>query len=174
MKLEVFNDFVNTTNELQQLLSSLSQQQLNQVPFEGSWTAGQLGDHLRKSYGVAELLNGNTIKTERPVNEKITGIKELFLNFDVKFESPDFIIPSNDVIDKDRLIKGLKNKIEQVKTFADSHDDLTRTCIDIELPGAGTLTQMEWIQFMTIHTRRHIHQLKNIIANLNNEEKVVD
>jgi|SRR5690606_21302852 len=172
MNQEVYTDFINTTSELIQLLSSLNQEQLNQVPFEGSWTAGQVGDHLRRSYGVAELLNGNTITTERPPNEKVKGIKEVFLNFDIKFESPEFILPSNDVIDKERLIKGLTNKIEQVKTFVDMHDDLTRTCIDFELPGAGTLTQIEWIQFMTIHTQRHIRQLKNIIAKLNVSENV--
>ena len=174
MKQEAYNDFINTTNELIQLLSSLSQDQLNQVPFEGSWTAGQVGDHLRRSYGVAEILNGKTTETERPVNEKIKGIKEVFLDFDTKFKSPEFIVPSNDVIDKERLIKGLKNKIEQVKSFVDKHDDLTRTCMDFELPGAGTLTQIEWIQFLTVHTQRHIHQIRNIIGKLNFEERVVD
>src|SRR5690606_14132128 len=113
MKQEVYNDFINTTNELIQLLSSLSQEQLNQVPFEGSWTAGQVGDHLRRSYGIAELLSGKTTETERPANEKIKGIKELFLNFDIKFESPEFIVPSNDLIEKERLIKGLTNKVEE-------------------------------------------------------------
>jgi hypothetical protein len=30
----------------------------------------------------------------------------------------------------------------------------------------GTLTRTEWIQFMTVHTVRHVHQLKRIIAAL--------
>jgi hypothetical protein len=174
MQQKVYDDFIKTTNKLIQLISSLSQDKLNQVPFEGSWTAGQVGDHLRRSYGIAEILNGKTITTERPVNEKIKGIKELFLNFDIKMDSPEFIIPSNDVIDKERLIKGLKNKIEQVKTVINNNDDLTRTCLDFELPGSGALTQIEWIQFMTIHTQRHIHQLKNIISKLNITEKVIN
>ncbi len=55
---EILNQLQKTTDELIHGLSSLSQEQLNAVPFEGSWTAAQLGEHLHKSYNVAELLYG--------------------------------------------------------------------------------------------------------------------
>lgn len=156
----------DTTKELIDMLSSLNPEQLNTVPFQGSWTAGQLGEHLLKSYGIAEILNGKTAPTERPIDERISGIKDLFLNFDIKMQSPEFIIPSDGWIDKEKLISNLKEKIGYVLDYIDNNNDLTRTCLDFELPGSGPLTRTEWIQFMTVHTQRHVHQLKNIIKKL--------
>jgi uncharacterized damage-inducible protein DinB len=163
---ELWKEFSKQTRELLDLLSSLSQEQMNTVPFEGSWTAGQLGDHLLKSYGLSKVLDGKTVATERPVDEKIKKIRELFLNFDIKFKSPEFIVPGNGPMDKEKLLKGLEDKIRYVSAFIESHDDLSRTCLDAELPGAGTLTQTEWVQFMTVHTQRHVHQLKNMVKKL--------
>ncbi len=156
-------DFKAATSELIRLLSSLNEEQLNTIPFRGSWTAGQVGHHLLKSYGVTDVLKGRTIPTERKPDEKIGPIKELFLDFTTKFQAPAFIIPSTDHIEKERLINKLKEKIQFVEAYIRSNPDLTVTCLDFELPRTGTLTRMEWIQFVTIHTIRHVHQLKNII-----------
>ena len=166
MNKEILSEFNSTSNELLEILYVLSQEQLNEVPFIGSWTAGQVGHHLLKSYGVATILKGKTIETKRPVNEKIIGIREMFSDHTIKMESPDFILPTEKWIEKDKLLNGLSEKINDVRNFAENNNDLSLTCIDFELPGAGSLTQSEWIQFMSIHTQRHIRQLKNIIKNL--------
>jgi hypothetical protein len=165
---ELLHDFSTATGELIDLLSSLKPAELNVVPFEGSWTAGQLGDHLLKSYGVAEILNGKTKSTNRPVDEKIIPVKEAFLNFDIKFKAPDFIVPSDGTIDKQTLLTDLHSKIKPVEDFIKADNDLTLTCLDFELPNSGALTRSEWIQFMTVHTQRHVHQLKKIINALHN------
>jgi hypothetical protein len=166
-KNELMNEFSKTTGDLINLLSPLSQEQLNKVPFEGSWTAGQLGDHLLKSYGLGEVLIGKTASTERPVDQKIKEVRKVFLNFDIKMKTPDFIVPSDSPINKENLLNGLEKRIKFVSAFIEDHPDLSPTCLDFELPGAGTLTQEEWIQFMTVHTMRHVHQLKNIVQKLN-------
>jgi hypothetical protein len=163
---ELSEAFCETTAELVHLLVPLSEEQLNKIPFEGSWTAGQLGHHLLRSYGIAEVLNGRTVVTERPVDEKIKPVKEVFLNFDIKMKTPDFIIPSTGWIEREKLLRGLEDKIKFISDFIDNDHDLTFTCLDFELPGAGALTRSEWIQFMTVHTQRHVHQLKNILKNL--------
>src|SRR3954467_8838378 len=104
---ELLAAFTDTTDELMQLLSPLSEEQLNTVPFEGSWTPGQLGDHLYKSYGLGAILNGKTEPTTRPIEEKIGPVKKVFLNFEIKMKSPDFIVPSIGHFDKAVLINGL-------------------------------------------------------------------
>lgn len=159
-------EFNNTTNELIESLSGLNQEQLNKVPFEGSWTAGQVGHHLLKSYGIAAILQGNTKETDRPVNEKINGIRKHFSDHSIKMESPEFILPTKKWIEKDKLLNDLSAKINDVRQYLETHDDFTKTCLDFELPGAGSLTQAEWIQFMSIHTQRHIRQLKNIVKHV--------
>lgn len=163
---QLLSELTQTTDELTRLLVPLSEEQLNTVPFEGSWTAGQLGDHLYKSYGLAAILDGKTEPTTRPVEEKIGPVKNVFLNFDIKMKSPDFIVPSTGHFDKTILLSGLEKRINSIKDFINKKEDLSLTCLDFELPNAGTLTRTEWIQFMTVHTVRHVHQLKKIVATL--------
>ena len=162
---EIISSFQLSTQEMLGLLSSLGEDQLNKVPFEGSWTAAQVGDHLLKSYGAAETINGTTGPTQRAPDEKLGLIRETFLNFEVKFTSPDFILPSEDPIAKKPLLDGLREKLEQIQQTIEKKT-LTETCLDFEFPGSGTLTRLEWIGFVDVHTQRHNRQLKNIIKSL--------
>ena len=41
---KLFYSVDNVTSELLALVSSFSDEELNQIPFEGSWTAAQVGD----------------------------------------------------------------------------------------------------------------------------------
>jgi hypothetical protein len=163
---ELLAELTHTTDALMGLLTPLSEKQLNTVPFEGSWTAGQLGDHLFKSYGLGAVLNGKTEPTTRPVEEKTGPIKEVFLNFEIRMQSPDFIVPGTGPFDKTTLLSGLTERIHVIKDFIQPTTDLTLTCLDFAMPNAGTLTRMEWIEFMTMHTIRHVRQLKRIVAAL--------
>jgi hypothetical protein len=163
---ELLEAFTHTTDALLHLLSPLSEAKLNAVPYEGSWTAAQLGDHLYKSYGIATVLNGKTEPTTRPVEEKVEGIKGVFLNFDIRMQSPEFIVPDNGPFDKTILLGGLTKRIHSIKEYIKNTNDLSVTYVDFELPRMGTLTGMEWIQFMTMHTIRHVRQLKRIVEAL--------
>jgi hypothetical protein len=161
MEKEISNELSNVTGELVETLSSLTGQQLNTVPFEGSWTAGELGEHLNKSYGVAELLYGPVRKTERDPAEKVKQIKDVFLNYDIKMKSPDFIVPEKKEYDKDSLLNSLHLSINKIKLGAETLN-LDETCTAMALPNLGEMTRTEWIYFVIYHTQRHVHQLKDI------------
>lgn len=155
-----------TLKELKEVLSSFRDEQLNVVPFEGSWTAAQVMEHLLKSYGVVETVNGEVKETERPPDENIEDIKATFLNFDVKFDAPEFILPSGRSFKKEELLSALENSTaelcEVIKTL-----DLSKTCLDFSIPQAGEYTRLEWLHLALYHTQRHIRQLKNIHEKLN-------
>lgn len=161
------NILAGTFNELIEKLDSLSQEELNTVPFSGSWTAGQVGDHLSKSYDVMQVLQHNTQQTDRDANEKNVLIESIFLDFSIKFQSPDFIVPINEKIEKKQLIENLRAKTNSIVQFS-NNEDLTLTCLGFELPSIGFLTRSEWMHFLYCHTTRHIHQLKKIKAALKN------
>lgn len=148
---KLYSEFTQNTNELISLLSGLTSEQFNKTPFEGSWTVAQIGDHLLQSYGVAEILNGKKEPTNWTEN-KIDPIREVFLNYDLKMDSPDFIIPSDDFIKKETLIKGLEKRSSFIANYIKSDNDLSLTCLDFELPVNGKLTRVEWIEFMTDNT----------------------
>jgi len=163
-------EFKAVSKELIQLLSSFSLKQINAIPFEGSWTAGQVAQHLVMSgLAFADLLNGPSKKTERTADEFVATIKEIFLNFHNKLESPDFIKPAIINYDKSSLLSSLEN-IKVSITHAVKTSELAETCLAFELPVLGYLTRLEAINFVIAHTQRHIHQLKKIYSTVTTKE----
>lgn len=165
IKQNTYNEFHQTTLSFLKLLISLSEEQLNFQPEEG-WSTGQLGEHIFKSYAFVETLKGKTRKTQRPIDQKLESVKTLFLDTSIKMDSPTAILPSEGIISKKDLIKGLEDRIEQIKEVYENKD-LTLTCIDFSIPEYGKFTRFEWIWFNIYHTQRHIYQLENIIATNN-------
>lgn len=155
---------------LQGLYSSLSQEQLNQVPFSGSWTAGQVADHLLKACSV-DILYGNTSPSERDPTAVAGKMEKLFMDFSIKMDSPAFIYPESRQYQKDAICADLKSCWLKIREAADSLD-LTRICLDFDFPGFGLLTRFEWLSFLVVHTQRHLHQLRNIRSGLTEKAAV--
>lgn len=168
----ILKDFDDVMHQLIAELSSLNEKELNTLPDGNSWTPGQLGDHLYRSYQVADILNGTVETTERDPEQKLAEVEKTFLDFSMKMESPEEILPAIGKIEKDRLIRGLKERIEQQREVI-LKKDLTKTCLDLAIPEYGYFTRLEWLGFNIVHTKRHLRQLRNIISRLkgNDERK---
>ncbi|MBB5438995.1 hypothetical protein HDC92_002679 [Pedobacter sp. AK017] len=161
MQDEPLTPFKQTAEQLIDLLSSQESEKLNKKPLNGGWSAAQIGEHILKSYASVETLRGRTEPSQRPADEKVASIKDLFLDFGIKMQSPVEILPSDNFISKDGLLEDLKNRIEELKEIIKTRD-LTATCLDFAIPEYGYFTRLEWIWFNIFHTQRHIHQLKHI------------
>lgn len=163
MDQDVIAEYRKTVDELLETVKQFSQEKINEVPFEGSWTAAQVTDHIYKSQEVfPKLLNGKTEEAKRDTEKKKQQIKSIFLDFSNKMKSPDFIIPADEPQKKEELMRRMENKAKEITAAMKDHD-LNRTFLDFELPGFGKFTGLEWSWFITYHTQRHIHQLKNIL-----------
>ncbi|WEK21458.1 MAG: DinB family protein [Candidatus Pedobacter colombiensis] len=162
-KNEIIKDLERTIAEFQQLISTFDEQQLNKVPFEGSWTPGQVAQHVSMANsGFADILNGPVKDTDRAPDQSVKKMEDILLDFTTKMQSPDFINPNMKVYNKAQLLNTLESiKSKVSKAIADL--DLTQTCLTFELPGLGQLTRLEAIYFVIYHTQRHAYQLKNII-----------
>ncbi len=165
---ELVVEIQNTADNLLQTLAAYNETAINLVPPQGGWTAGQVSEHLLKSCSP-EGLYASTHKTERAVDEKIGMIKGIFLDFDAKYTSPEFIRPSTGTTyHKETLVHALANNWTIIEKAAETLD-LTET-IDFDLPGFGKLTRLETIYLMVYHTQRHTRQLKQIAAGLKNQQ----
>jgi hypothetical protein len=163
MDQDVISTYTDTVNELLETIRQFPEEKINEVPFEGSWTAAQVADHIYKSQEVfPKLLTGASKETTRDTEKKKHQIKSIFLDFSNKMKSPDFIIPSDVPQKKKVLIDRMDEKAKEINTSMKAHD-LNRTFLDFELPGFGKFTGLEWSWFITYHTQRHIHQMKNIL-----------
>jgi hypothetical protein len=169
---ETLNGFEEITNEFQQVLSSFTTEEINTIPFEGSWTAAQTGRHLFKSFEhMPQLLNGKVEKTERAADEKMKMIDTDFLNFSVKFKAAEMLVPEDTRYDKEQLLSSFKEKVSQILATAKTLDP-SETCLGFEIPGYGHMTRWEWMHFSIAHTKRHLHQLKNIRKAISSKKMV--
>lgn len=141
------------------LMKSLSEEQVNAVPYEGSWTAGQLFSHVTKSINaMADALLNESQPAERDPAEKADGLKATFLNFSNKFQSPDFITPDAGTYQKQECIDALNRSYELLKenaVNANMSDLLQRLLL-------GEITKLELLHFVLYHTQRHLYQMKRI------------
>lgn len=169
MKTTLQNNIVETFKNLSEIHSKFSETQLNTVPYEGSWTAGQTTQHIIKACsGYAALFLGKTEKTNRKPDLYIKDLEALFLNYDIKMESPDFLKPEITDYNKNEQTVELLNKESDLLTLAEIHD-LTLTCLDFQLPGYQNFTILEWISFALIHAQRHTKQLNDIYNQITKE-----
>ncbi|MBB6239034.1 hypothetical protein HDC90_003681 [Pedobacter sp. AK013] len=163
---KIIREADETLSALEHEFSRFNAPQINEVPFEGSWTAGQLVKHLVLSNsGFLEVINGPVTETDKPADLMVKEIRKDFLNFGVKYNSPKEIYPEDRTYSQPELLKSLK-QIRAGISEAARGLDLTKTCTAYELPGYGFLTRLETIYFVIYHTQRHVHQLKNIYSEL--------
>ena len=112
---------INTTlSDLSATLELFDQEKLNRIPFEDSWTGGQVIKHLNLSNnGFADVMNGPAKESNRPVDQNVQGIKDSFLNFNIKMNSPDFVIPEFREYQKDLLVQKLEIIKEKINKIID-------------------------------------------------------
>lgn len=166
MKEQIISDFETTTKELLATISMFSNEEFNKIPFEGSWTAGQVAEHLYKSESnIPNVLDGKWRETERDPFEKTGIIKGIFLDFSTKLKSPDFILPTDSEKNKDVFIEAFAANRKQLRNLMETKD-LYRTYTDFPFPQVGEFTGWEWICFANSHSARHIRQMKIIYEKL--------
>jgi len=162
MGKELINDIESTARELLRVIDGFGQENFNEVPYKDSWTPGQVVEHIWLSTsGILATVNGKTGPTMRDPGEKAPPLKDAFLNFNIKMQSPDFILPSNDPKNKKTLVKMMEETWTGISRAA-ATQDLKATCLDFDMPVMGPLTRLEWFSFVVVHTQRHIWQLKKM------------
>lgn len=162
----ILKDFTTTFNDLANSIEAFDDENFNKVPFENSWTAGQVAEHLiLANTGFAAVLNAKVKETDREIDELIPRLESDFLNFDSKMQSPDFIYPEMKDYNKSEQLSKIKD-IQAVTLEAIAALDLSKTCLAFELPVYGHLTRLEAIYFVIYHTQRHTHQLNKIYTKL--------
>ena len=151
-------------SELSNLMAAVDEEKVNTVPFHGSWTAPQLLRHVSKSIkAMAKAMQMEAKLAERNPGERIEELKNVFLDFSKKLTQPDFLIPEEQVYEKQPAIDELNKSFNQFKENAHSAN-LNEMAEGLPL---GPITKLEIIHFVLFHTQRHLHQMKKICEALN-------
>ena len=169
MKNDLLEEIKRTKEHLLETLFQFDEVNINTIPFEGSWTGGQVAEHVLKSLSGASMnVSGEVKHTERAPDEHVKELRDIFLDMSIKMKSPEGIVPSDEPKNKEALAARLGDKLDGLKSVA-ANEDLTQTCTLFEMYKMGALTRLEWISFSMYHTQRHTNQLKNIIDHLHRD-----
>jgi hypothetical protein len=159
MKQQVVQEIEETFSRLNKAISKFSDKQFNTIPFEGSWTAGQVSEHIIKS--ISGIPDRETQLTDRRYDERIEAIRKMFLDFNLKFKTAQPLEPEKSSHHVEETLKHLQ-RLKELHLHAANTKDLTALCLDMELPTFGHLTRYEWLRFMMVHALRHTIQIERI------------
>jgi hypothetical protein len=153
---QLLND---TTEEFVQLVSSFNDEEINAISYAGSWTAAQVAGHVTLSnIDIIKQLSADGKKCEREPDAGVEKIRSIFLNFTKKLSSPDFILPTRNIYEREMVIKDLKQSVDQLKQVAEKENPFE--IINHRI--FGEITRFETLYFVIYHTQRHCHQLRKI------------
>jgi hypothetical protein len=155
-------EFKSVANKFMHTVALIGQDNINLVPFAGSWTAAQVIEHIRLSVsGTVTIINAAVKTTNRSPDQFAKAIKDLFLDFDAAYPTAPVLVPADKAYDRDELTAQLKPVFETLQDDIQAKD-MTDTCHAAEFTGMGYLTRLEWVTVAIYHTQRHIHQLQKI------------
>lgn len=81
--MELTEELEAAVEELLKAIERFDQAEFNKVPFEGSWTADEVAEHVFISAsGVLRGLSGTKGYTQRDPSQFVPNLREAFLNFD--------------------------------------------------------------------------------------------
>jgi hypothetical protein len=150
---------------LRNVLLSLDEQAMNTVPFNDSWTAAQVAQHVSKSTNfMAKAMATEPKDARRRPDEKIPELKKIFLDFSTKLKSPDFIIPEEGHYAKEAVTEKLDRAFERLQENV-GHANLNDLVENLPF---GPTTKLELLHFVVYHTQRHLNQLTKIAGALKN------
>lgn len=158
-KHEIFLEIDEAVWALDSLIATLDEDKMNIVPYDGSWTAGQLIRHIVKSTnGMAKVMLQHSRLAERNIAERVPELQKIFLDFSSKMRSPESIVPEEEHYERLTSIQELH------AAFGQFRENTERAHLYDLVEGLplGPITKLEILHFVLYHTQRHLNQMKKI------------
>lgn len=152
----VFDSFITS-------LQNTDDKELNEIPFQNSWTIGQVADHIVLC--SESIFDSKTKEAGRSYDENAVELRAIFTDMEQKSEAAAAVYPKVPPHNKQELIDKIRANKIQLLTIAEEKD-LSLLALDMEFPYLGYLTRYEWLTFICVHTQRHLNQLNNIKKSL--------
>ncbi|RXK62337.1 DinB family protein [Lacibacter luteus] len=142
------------------LLTTANEDALHFKPTARSWCIAQIAEHvLLSTNSVLKAMALKGSKSQRDPAEKIEELQLIFLDFEKKYNSPEFILPTKDIYVKAVLLE----------EFETTHLALMQLLYKIDFdemidhPAFGNISKLEIAHFVWFHTQRHLRQMNNCL-----------
>lgn len=159
--------------KLKELVENLSEEQLHFLPDGEKWTIAQIVEHVSiVEEGImkisAKLLNkarenGGTSDGGAKISAEF--IEKVTASGTQKFNAPERVHPTGNVTIAEAFAKmeETRRKLEELRPLFESVDERE---VKFPHPAFGDLTSHEWLLLLGGHERRHIAQIKRILAQI--------
>lgn len=161
MKADLQQQIFGTFRKLYLVLDQFDDSNIDTIPADSGWSAGLCTEHIIKATSGLDAIARKTEPANRAFDQKIPAIKSIFLDFNKKMKSPDFLEPTESKHVTATLLSALEKHEKQMLDLTENAD-LTLISLVFEVPGFGSFTIYESISFALIHMQRHTVQLENI------------
>ncbi len=106
---ELIAELNKSTDDFVREISFFQESDFNLKPNSDQWSAGDVAEHIYvlESF-INKVLMGICVPAYRNPEEKVLVVKNIFSNFDKKFNAPDPVAPSVNLKSIDRLIDDIK------------------------------------------------------------------
>jgi hypothetical protein len=154
-------------------VKGLTPEQMTFKPGPDRWSVAECVEHLAATEpALFGFIQGKVLKTP-PASEadraktagKDTGVMEMVTNRTKKFQAPNEIRPTGRWTGRDDLLKALDDARAKTIEWAQTTKDDLRAHVTSG-PG-GELDGYQWIMYLSGHTRRHLAQMKEVMASPN-------
>ncbi|WP_102029009.1 DinB family protein [Salirhabdus sp. Marseille-P4669] len=147
--------------ELLAAVENLSDQQLNFVVEEGTWSIMQVLEHL---YLIEKSVAKGLAKEVEKEHGKQTEEKPIHLTpiRKKRVDAPAFSIPSNDfvpLIAMKRKLDGSRDALLQAIAGVDEETLQSKSMPHMVF---GDLNLKQWVEFIGFHEQRHLEQIKEV------------
>lgn len=146
-------------------IDHLSDQQFNVSPSDGEWSPKQIVEHLVKM----ETVIATSIAKELKKSDSIKAMKKPILlstSRIFKVEAPGYTRPNSDfksIIDMKRELQ--ESRLFLLTVYESSTQDVFRKK-SFKHPLFGRIPLIQWFQFVGLHEKRHLKQLRKTIKML--------
>jgi len=165
--IQLANSLDTSTQNILQTAGKFSDEMFNKKPTPAHWSAAEVLEHLyRAEVGVPKIMWGKTVGAERPADEKSALFKKAFLESDQRYQAPDIAIPKNQFSRDELTQKFRANREHLISMLRKDGFKLNRICKEADHPVFGTLTRLEWIEFIILHSDRHLKQMNKVFEHI--------
>lgn len=153
----------NKAKQITDAFKTADNDDINSAPFTGSWTPAQVMNHLTKSnLSIAKAMSFEGSEAHRGADKRVPELRQMFLDYSVKYKSSEFIKPEEGLYDKQLCINAFKHAIETLNESAAA----ANVTDAISHPAFGEITKLELLHFTVFHLQRHLRQLNIMLLAL--------
>lgn len=157
-------------NRILEAVEGFSDEQLNDKPAHGKWSAIQVLDHLQLMENV--IVKNVSKELERETSHKaIKKPIQLTASRAIKVDAPSFTKPTEDFIKLETMKEKLAASRKQLNDIYDNASAASLSSKSLPHPVFGKVPLVQWFPFVGLHEKRHLKQLESVLKKINGQPK---